>query len=622
MIDPRFSSESGGPADSGSGLRQLETTGRQLVVFADSGDDIRVDWGGAGVKSVADSRDFAGDGVPPETLEEADAVIFAQLGVALVSREGVQLTELRAAQLSGRRVLAVVPELVHHMLRDEHNVLQEELGYTRAYRDGVDDLAERVLHAGGRTSATAPLGGVLFEDTSEATWGIQAVMSDSAPRSGKGIAVAVLDTGFDVAHPDFVGRDVTTKSFVADEQVQDGNGHGTHCIGTACGPRTPSMGPRYGVAFESDIFVGKVLSNAGTGTDGTILAGIDWAVANRCPVISMSLGAGVAQAHPPYSAAGGRALAKGCLVIAAAGDNADRRRGTVGFVGAPANSPEIMAVGALDQRLETAFFSARSSPARGGQVDIAGPGFQVLSAWPMPTRYRSISGTSMATSHVAGVAALWAETTGHRGSELWATLSQSAERLLQPSVDVGSGMCLTSAHRTGRADRPPQVFVTSTNDQRQVAAVLLDRLRASGAVLWTAEDVEAGQDWRAFLGEQVARADSVLLVIGRNPSAHDRTEWKAVLERSWTGALKNVVPVLAPKATLPPAFADRQVITMGRADIDREAARLAPEILGALTVGSEPDAVTRQELTRRWAERLAAIGEVNRSFDVDNPEAS
>ena len=438
MIDPRFSAESGFPGDDRvAAVRPPETTGRQIVVLADADDDAGVEWGRAGIGEVADSRDFASGGVPPETLHDAQATVFAQLGIAVVSADPGQMAMLQSAEAPGRRVLSVSPELVHH-------VLQDVLEYARAYRDGVDDLAERVLHAhdGNGHAAAGVRAAPRFADTAQATWGIQAVRADSSSCSGRGIGVAVLDTGFDLEHPDFAGRTVTAQSFVPGEQAQDGHGHGTHVIGTSCGPRSPSTGPRYGVAYEADIFVGKVLSDAGSGTDGGILAGIDWAVSNGCPVISMSLGADVMEAHPPYSAAGARALEQGSLIIAAAGNNADRRNERMGFVGAPANSPEIMAVGALDQNLGMAYFSARSLPARGGQVDIAGPGFQVLSSWPMPTRYRSISGTSMATPHVAGIAALWAEATGRRGLELWATLCQESERLLMPSVDVGSGLCI------------------------------------------------------------------------------------------------------------------------------------------------------------------------------------
>jgi subtilisin family serine protease len=439
VIDPRYSPDSGAMGNAGvPAVRQPETTGRQIVVFADDDDAAAIDWGRAGISEVADSRDFSGGGLPPETIHDAQASVFAQLGMAVVSADPTQMALLQSAESSGRRVLSVSPELVHH-------VLQDVLEYAQAYRDGVDDLANRVLRAhdgNGSGVATGVRGAPLFQDTAQATWGIQAVQADSSPRSGRGIGVAVLDTGFDLEHPDFAGRTVTAQSFVTGEPAQDGHGHGTHCIGTSCGPRSPSTGPRYGIAYEADIFVGKVLSDAGSGTDGGILAGIDWAITNGCPVISMSLGADVTQAHPPYSVAGARALEKGSLIIAAAGNNANRPAGNFGFVGAPANSPEIIAVGALDQRLEMAPFSARSLPARGGQIDIAGPGYQVLSSWPMPTRYRTISGTSMATPHVAGIAALYAEATGRRGLELWATLCQESERLMQPSIDVGSGLCL------------------------------------------------------------------------------------------------------------------------------------------------------------------------------------
>src|SRR3954471_8278356 len=438
MIDPRVT---GYPGSNGnvvaSGVRFPETTGRQIVVFADADDDTRIDLSGAGIANVADSRDFSDGEIAADVLQSADATVFAELGIAVVAAAAAQLAALQAGSTSGRRVLSVSPELVHHVLQE--SVLE----YAQAYRDGVSDLTDHLMRTNGHGTAllaadpTQPT----FADTPQATWGMQAVQAISSPRSGKGVRVAVLDTGFDTSHPDFAGRTVTTQSFVAGEPPQDGHGHGTHCIGTSCGPRSPSTGPRYGIAYEADIFAGKVLSNAGSGSDAQIWAGINGAVPTRSHVLWMSLGADVMQSHPPYSAAGARALQKGSLIIAAAGNNADRRAGNVGFVGSPANSPEIMAVGALDQQLGMAFFSARSLPARGGQVDLAGPGYQVLSSWPLPMRYRTISGTSMATPHVAGVAALWAEATGRRGLELWATLCIESQRLLQPSVDVGSGLC-------------------------------------------------------------------------------------------------------------------------------------------------------------------------------------
>jgi subtilisin family serine protease len=417
-------------------LPGVRTTGRQVVVLA--GDDDPVDWSAAGISDVADSRDFTSGRVPARTLREAGATVFARLGVAVVAAPPEQVGALRAA----RPVLSVSPELVHRVLPDD--------AYVRGYRDGVTDLAGRLVgtDTGGGTAPPPPL----FEDTAAATWGVQAVQATTSPFTGRGIRVAVLDTGLDLAHPDFAGRPVTAESFVAGvDSAQDGHGHGTHCAGTACGPRVPPVGPRYGVAPEAELYVGKVLSDEGSGDDGGILAGIDWAVANGCAVISMSLGADVAEAHPPYSAAGRRALEQGSLVIAAAGNNADRRAGEFGFVGAPANSVEILAVGALDSALTTAWFSARSLPAPGGEVDVAGPGVDVLSTWPMPTRYETISGTSMATPHVAGLAALWAEATGRRGVELWATLTQAARRLTEPSVDVGSGLVLAPQEGAGTA---------------------------------------------------------------------------------------------------------------------------------------------------------------------------
>jgi subtilisin family serine protease len=259
--------------------------------------------------------------------------------------------------------------------------------------------------------------------------------------SGKNIKVAVLDTGLDLGHPDFVGRAIVSRSFVAGQPVQDGHGHGTHCIGTACGSRRPTQLPRYGIAFNSEIFAGKVLSNQGSGGDAGILAGIQWAVTNKCHVVSMSLGAVPGQGFSPiFEQVARRALALGTLIIAAAG-NESNRPGLISPVDHPANCPSIMAVGALDQQLRIAFFSNGGLNPQGGQVDIAGPGVAVISSFPRPTLRRTLNGTSMATPHVAGIAALLAEANpGARGRALASLLLQNARRLQLPARDVGSGL--------------------------------------------------------------------------------------------------------------------------------------------------------------------------------------
>lgn len=434
MIEPGAAPRGTGPEGSDL-LAPPETTGRFVVVFAESCEapsDFLRDT--AGLHEVATARDLRGEDVQAETAQSTDAV-FDEIGMAVVTADPDQLGALQQSAQGRGDVLAVSPELVHHVLVDE---------YLRGYVDGVDDLSRRLglpaeRGAGGLREAVQPM----FSDTADATWGLQATRADVSTLSGQGISVAVLDTGFDVGHPDFARRSVTMQSFVPNQGPQDGHGHGTHCIGTACGPADPDTGPRYGVAHGAKIHVAKVLSDTGAGTDGGILAGIDWAVGSGCTVVSMSFGADVPRAHPPYTVAGRRALDRGCLLVAAAGNNASRASGDHGFVGAPANSPYVVAVAALTHSLDVADFSARSlADVMGGQVDVAAPGLQIYSSWPMPTGHRTISGTSMATPHVAGLAALWAEATGFRGRELWSVLTQESRRLQAPSMDVGTGMVL------------------------------------------------------------------------------------------------------------------------------------------------------------------------------------
>jgi subtilisin len=417
----------------------VATTGRYLVVLSDDvhGNDAAIDEtlrSVAGVSSIASTSDFEGSALDVGQAAAADATVFAELGIAVVAADPEQAPSIRAAAEADPRVVAVEPERVLYAI-DEAPPLSAD--YLRGYRDAASHLYDQ---AAGSASEAAVEVAAAFADTHEFTWGLTATKVPKSRRSGHGVPVAILDTGFALNHPDFVGRSITAQSFVPGEPPMDGHGHGTHCCGTACGPKTPSGSRRYGIAFDADIFVGKVLSNQGSGPDTNILAGMSWAIASGCRVISMSLGANLQTVSTAYETVGRRALAAGTLIVAAAGNNASRRFGNVGFVGIPANSPSIMAVAAVDSQLRIADFSARSTPVTGGQVDIAAPGVNVYSSWPLPNRYNTISGTSMATPHVAGIAALWCEATGATGAALWSAVVQAARRLQIPAIDVGAGL--------------------------------------------------------------------------------------------------------------------------------------------------------------------------------------
>src|SRR5687768_12474874 len=145
----------------------------------------------------------------------------------------------------------------------------------------------------------------------------------------------------------------------------------------------------------------------------------------------MSLGTATQQGDQHsqvYETAAQRALAANTLLIAAAGNESDRRNGLINPVGHPANCPSIMAVGAVDSDMQIAFFSTRGTEPNGGGVDIVGPGVEVYSTVPMPGKHGRKSGTSMACPHVAGIAALYAEANPNATArELWQHLVNNAK---------------------------------------------------------------------------------------------------------------------------------------------------------------------------------------------------
>ena len=433
------------------------TTGRYLVLLKENtvaeGVSLLREFTGLRVTSTQDSADGVLD---EEQLQNTDVIVFDQLAVAVVDALPEHINAISGVMGNeSSPILAIEPERIVFAFEDNAPGFSTGVGlqvreaeatvpadYLYGYKDAVDHLIEKLLGNGQLSEEYGSEETASYVE-SEYTWGLQATKVVSTRYTGRGIKVAVLDTGFDLRHPDFVGRTVVTKSFIAGEPVEDGHGHGTHCIGTACGPKRPTQLPRYGIAYQAEIYAGKVLNNRGSGTDSGILAGINWAVANKCQVVSMSLGAPVmpGQSHSQiFEQVANRALAAGTLIIAAAG-NSSRRPGSINPVGHPANCPSIMAVGALNSALRIAFFSEGGLQPNGGQVDIAGPGVDVRSSWPRPMLYRTISGTSMATPHVAGIAALFAESNARaRGRVLAQLVMQHARRLALPARDVGTGL--------------------------------------------------------------------------------------------------------------------------------------------------------------------------------------
>ena len=402
---------------------------------------------------VASSRDFKKAATVPNDFDGADVQYFERFGIAIVRQQEGQLRPTLRKVMEHKVVQSVRPERLYAALgkpaMTSDLVLHGGLGsyaamphqdYLHGYRDGVNHLIEKLLTGGIGEEIRAA---ARFDEKS-VSWGLEAINVPLTTLTGAGMKVAVLDTGFDDSHPDFRGRTVTKKLFASRSSPDDIHGHGTHCTGTACGPLRPTSGPRYGIAYEAEIHAGKVLGDDGFGTDRSIIAGMDWAVDQGCQVISMSLGAPTNVGDLPdedYEQIGQACLDAGAVVIAAAG-NESARPARINPVGSPANASSIMAVAAIDRAYQPAPFSCGGiNP--GQEVDIAAPGVDVLSSVP-GGGYARWDGTSMATPHVAGVAALIAQSDAkYRGWALWARLLQLVKPLSSPARDVGKGLLQT-----------------------------------------------------------------------------------------------------------------------------------------------------------------------------------
>lgn len=243
---------------------------------------------------------------------------------------------------------------------------------------------------------------------------------------GKGIRVAVLDTGIDWTHPDLAANVKGAVSFVPGETAMDGNGHGTHCAGTI-GAAINGFGV-VGVAPEASLYAVKVLPNAGSGNWSYLIAGLAWCVKNKIRIASMSLGgSGAPDALKLMCEV---AFNAGVLLVAAAG-NSGANGGAVGF---PGKYKKVIAVSSIDSANQ---LSASSS--FGPEVELCARGVNVLSTIP-GGGYGTMSGTSMACPHVAGAAAVaWGAHRFATNSQIWNLLAQTADNLGVPGWDPNFG---------------------------------------------------------------------------------------------------------------------------------------------------------------------------------------
>ncbi|CAL9561257.1 S8 family peptidase [Streptomyces sp. enrichment culture] len=354
-----------------------------------------------------------------------------------------------AASTQGKGVARKHGAEVEHTFREALNGYTVEASEAEAARLAADPSVALVEQ--NRTFTTQAT------QTNPPSWGLDRIDQTALPLSGsytyddtagQGVTAYIIDTGVRISHSDFGGRARNGYDAVDGDNVsQDGNGHGTHVAGTVAGSA-------HGVAKKASIVGVRVLDNNGSGTTAGVIEGVDWVADNAVlpAVANMSLGGG---ASTSLDTAVRNAIAAGVTFAVAAGNESTTATGS------PARVSEAITVGA------TTSTDARASYSNyGSNLDIFAPGSSITSAWHTgDSATNTISGTSMATPHVAGAAALYL------ADNRSATPAQVASALINSSVPgavtgpgTGSPNRLLYTGGNGGTTPPPGKTFTNSTD--------------------------------------------------------------------------------------------------------------------------------------------------------------
>ncbi|ANN19507.1 peptidase S8 and S53 subtilisin kexin sedolisin [Amycolatopsis orientalis] len=266
--------------------------------------------------------------------------------------------------------------------------------------------------------------------------------------TGKGTTVAVVDSGIDANHPDLAGKVTASADFTGEGDIVDRHGHGTHCASIIAGTGAASAGRYKGMAPDANLMVAKVFDASGEADTAQVMAGIDWTVAQGAKIVNLSLGAGVSDGADPLSEQIDTLSAKsGTLFVVAAGNSGPGDR----TVTTPGAATSALTVGAVDRDDKIAWFSSRGPRLRDASVkpEITAPGVGIVAARaadtamgePVDDDYTAASGTSMATPHVAGAAAiLLQQQPGLSGQALKNTLVTTAKDVGLRWYEQGAGL--------------------------------------------------------------------------------------------------------------------------------------------------------------------------------------